>query len=180
MRRCYFVQELDGEDGGHVSCVGKVFKEEPGHSPVTEQDYFDEAMTQMVAESYAQAFSRRLRPTSKLGRAAAARRAAAGGKGKVLGSGDALTIAILPVSVLKFSSRSAPFALMALEPHLPGNYVKHNDNTGRVETTQELPQAFSHFTLEASGHELVVCDIQGVGSFYTVRYLRRTNPFQTV
>jgi hypothetical protein len=55
----------------------------------------------------------------------------------------------------------------ALEPHLPGEHVKHNDNTGRVETTQELPQAFSHFTLEASSGQLCVCDIQGVGSFYT-------------
>ena len=26
MRRCYFVQELDGDDGGHVASVGKVFK----------------------------------------------------------------------------------------------------------------------------------------------------------
>ena len=52
--------------------------------------------------------------------------------------------------------------MMALEPHLPGEHVKHNDNTGRVETTQELPQAFSHFTLEASGGQLCVCDVQGV------------------
>lgn len=26
MRRCYFVQEMDGDDGGHVASVGKVFK----------------------------------------------------------------------------------------------------------------------------------------------------------
>ena len=59
-------------------------------------------------------------------------------------------------------SEGAPFPMMALEPHLPGEHVKHNDNTGRVETTQELPQAFSHFTLEASGGQLCVCDVQGV------------------
>jgi hypothetical protein len=28
MRRCYFVQEMDGDDGGHVASVGKVFKVE--------------------------------------------------------------------------------------------------------------------------------------------------------
>lgn len=35
---------------------------------MTEQDYFGEAMAQMVAEQYAQDFSRKLQPTSKLGR----------------------------------------------------------------------------------------------------------------
>jgi hypothetical protein len=29
------------------------------------------------------------------------------------------------------------------------------------------PQAFSHFTFERSGHELIVVDIQGVGDLYT-------------
>jgi hypothetical protein len=43
-------------------------REEPGHAAVTEQDYLDEAITQMVAEQYAQEFSRKLQPTSKLGK----------------------------------------------------------------------------------------------------------------
>lgn len=29
------------------------------------------------------------------------------------------------------------------------------------------PQAFSHFSFERSGHELIVVDIQGVGDLYT-------------
>lgn len=29
------------------------------------------------------------------------------------------------------------------------------------------PQAFSHFTFERSGHQLIVVDIQGVGDLYT-------------
>ena len=130
----------------------------------------------MIAERYAQEFSRKLKPTSKLGRAAAARRraAAAAGGGTRGGGGyeeegvgdgdedlDNAHIAFLPVSVLRFSSKSAPFPTMALEPHLPGEHVKHNDNTGRVETDKELPQAFTHFTLHASRGELCVCDIQG-------------------
>lgn len=30
-----------------------------------------------------------------------------------------------------------------------------------------VPQAFSHFTFERSGHQLIVVDIQGVGDLYT-------------
>jgi len=61
-----------------ISSVGKVFKDMRGFAPTTEKDYFDECMTQMVAESFAQEFNRRLQPTSRLGKAAAARRAAVG------------------------------------------------------------------------------------------------------
>ena len=32
---------------------------------------------------------------------------------------------------------------------------------------RQTPQAFSHFTFERSGHELIVVDIQGVGDLYT-------------
>ena len=75
-----------------------------------------------------------------------------GGGGGNDGEETLLNVAFLPVSVLKFVSRSAPFKLMALEPYLAGDYVKHNDNTGRVETTQEVPQAFSHFSFDARPH----------------------------
>jgi hypothetical protein len=33
--------------------------------------------------------------------------------------------------------------------------------------TRNTPQAFSHFTYEASSHSLLVCDVQGVGDMYT-------------
>jgi len=48
-----------------------------------------------------------------------------------------------------------------------GDYVKHNDNAGAVQTNEATPQAFSHWTYETSGGELVCCDIQGVGEFFT-------------
>lgn len=32
---------------------------------------------------------------------------------------------------------------------------------------RQTPQAFSHFTFECSGHELIVVDIQGCGDLYT-------------
>lgn len=50
-----------------------------------------------------------------------------------------------------------------------GEYVKYNSNSGFVDNRviRQTPQAFSHFTFERSGHELIVVDIQGVGDLYT-------------
>ena len=47
--------------------------------------------------------------------------------------------------------------------------MKYNSNSGFVDNTacRQTPQAFSHFTFEKSGHELIVVDIQGVGDLYT-------------
>ncbi|XP_076338080.1 eukaryotic elongation factor 2 kinase-like [Tachypleus tridentatus] len=59
--------------------------------------------------------------------------------------------------------------LFHLEHYIEGKYVKYNSNSGFI-SSDELrltPQAFSHFTFERSGHELIVVDIQGVGDLYT-------------
>merc|ERR1712216_176914 len=45
--------------------------------------------------------------------------------------------------------------------------VKHSDNDGHNETEDEVAAAFSYFTYINSNRLLVVCDIQGVGTFYT-------------
>lgn len=37
---------------------------------------------------------------------------------------------------------------------------QHNDNDGYVSGKDPTPQAFSHFSWEASNHQLLVCDIQ--------------------
>ncbi|ETW04996.1 hypothetical protein, variant 3 [Aphanomyces invadans] len=59
-------------------------------------------------------------------------------------------------------------ALCAVERYIPGDYRKHNNNFGSVsEEDRNTPQAFSHFTYEASHHELLAVDIQGVGDMYT-------------
>jgi elongation factor 2 kinase len=42
-----------------------------------------------------------------------------------------------------------------------GEYVKYSNNDGWSEDRRNTPHAFSHFTYEASGRSLVVCDIQG-------------------
>eukprot|EP01051_Picozoa_sp_SAG22_P002976 SAG22_NODE_138_length_18031_cov_5.796621_24_plen_76_part_00 len=61
-------------------------------------------------------------------------------------------------------------------------YAKHNSNAGDVIADQTFgrdganqghgfvrntPQAYSHFTYEASGRQMIVCDIQGVEDVFT-------------
>ena len=41
--------------------------------------------------------------------------------------------------------------------------------------SRQTPQAFSHFTFEKSGHELIVVDIQGVGDLYTDPQIHTAN-----
>ncbi|KAI9908231.1 hypothetical protein PsorP6_003014 [Peronosclerospora sorghi] len=58
--------------------------------------------------------------------------------------------------------------ICGVEPFIAGEYHKHNNNCGYVsDLERNTPQTFSHFTYEASGHELLVVDIQGVGDHYT-------------
>ncbi|XP_063685588.1 eukaryotic elongation factor 2 kinase-like isoform X2 [Bolinopsis microptera] len=62
--------------------------------------------------------------------------------------------------------------LYHVESVIEGEYVKYNSNSGYVESNSQhicrnTPQAFSHFTFEASGHKCMVVDVQGVGDLYT-------------
>mmetsp|Transcript_9489 Transcript_9489/g.21726 ORF Transcript_9489/g.21726 Transcript_9489/m.21726 type:complete len:334 (-) Transcript_9489:41-1042(-) len=58
--------------------------------------------------------------------------------------------------------------LMGVEEFVEGVFQKHNSNVGgQGSEERHTPNAFSHFTWEASGHQLLVCDIQGVGDLYT-------------
>ena len=69
-------------------------------------------------------------------------------------------------SVLELVERSPPLVL-GLEPHLAGDYVKHNNNLGYVNEARNTPHAFLHFTYHFSGKTLLICDIQGVGDVFT-------------
>ena len=61
-----------------------------------------------------------------------------------------------------------PGMLCGVERYIDGVYQKHNNNYGCVsEDERNTPQAFSHFTYEASKHQLLAVDIQGVGDLYT-------------
>ncbi|VDK50475.1 unnamed protein product [Cylicostephanus goldi] len=58
--------------------------------------------------------------------------------------------------------------LFHLEHYIEGDYIKYNSNSGFVsDIARKTPQAFSHFTFERSGHQMIVVDIQGVGDLYT-------------
>lgn len=57
--------------------------------------------------------------------------------------------------------------ICGVERFVPGEYVKYNNNWDWSDERRNTPQAFSHFTWEASGHTLLVCDIQGVADMYT-------------
>lgn len=75
---------------------------------------------------------------------------------------------IFQMSVIEFFQRPGK-PLFHLEHFIEGDYIKYNSNSGFIscEKMRLTPQAFSHFTFERSGHELIVVDIQGVGDLYT-------------
>ncbi|KAF2733344.1 hypothetical protein EJ04DRAFT_468499 [Polyplosphaeria fusca] len=72
---------------------------------------------------------------------------------------------------------------LSLEPHLPGDYVKYNNNAMYV--NEDLPddhpvnavaQAFSHFTFERSWGHFMVVDLQGVGNLLTDPVIHTKDP----
>lgn len=137
MRLAYRAWEVL-HDGSTIECVVKRFKPELG---LPDEANFHEAMTQMVAEGHAQEFNK-----ACAGRHLPHR------------------VAFLPVAVLRLEGVQESYCL---EPYLPGDYVKHSDNDGHNETEDEVAAAFSYFTYVTSNNLMVVCDIQGVGTFYT-------------
>ena len=50
-----------------------------------------------------------------------------------------------------------------------GEYVKHNNNSGFVDTklVRTTPHAFSAYTHHASGGAEMIVDVQGVGDLFT-------------
>lgn len=76
-------------------------------------------------------------------------------------------IDIVQMCVLEFVEEPGS-PLYHLEHYIEGDYVKYNSNSGFVsDVARRTPQAFSHFTFERSGHQMIVVDIQGVGDLYT-------------
>ena len=129
--------------GSYTESVAKRFHAGAGINARQQRDaHFNEAATQMIAEGFARMYN--------------AEPAVASNK-------RANKIAFASASVLEMPGGQFANA----EFLMPGNYVKHNNNDGAVASRREVPQAFSHFTLERSRGALIVVDIQGVGDFFT-------------
>lgn len=109
---------------------------------VSRKVYFDDVRLQMDAKLWGEEFNRHNPPKK---------------------------VDIFQVCVIELKDREGS-PLFHLEHFIEGKYIKYNSNSGYVlqdETLRCTPQAFSHFTFERSGHQLIVVDIQGVGDLYT-------------
>ena len=103
------------------------------------QAYFDDVQLQMEAKMYAELYNRRNPP--KL-------------------------VTFLDAYVLEFRNRPGK-PICAVEKYIEGEYKKYNNNWSWSDDKRNTPQAFSHFTFEHSNHQILVCDIQGVGDTWT-------------
>eukprot|EP01060_Flectonema_neradi_P006363 TRINITY_DN14290_c0_g2_i1.p1 TRINITY_DN14290_c0_g2~~TRINITY_DN14290_c0_g2_i1.p1 ORF type:complete len:450 (+),score=65.52 TRINITY_DN14290_c0_g2_i1:54-1403(+) len=141
MRDCYLVWESDGQSAHQMpyQMIGKIFQAD---IQSTLEDYMNEAITQCVADTFAQEYNKLGVPNK---------------------------ISFLACYVVKLASKgpNGEDVVFTMEPMLKGIYEKHNNNVGQVFTQNHTAEAFSHFTFESSNKKLLVCDLQGVGGMYT-------------
>eukprot|EP00928_Gymnodinium_smaydae_P055555 TRINITY_DN39070_c0_g1_i1.p1 TRINITY_DN39070_c0_g1~~TRINITY_DN39070_c0_g1_i1.p1 ORF type:complete len:785 (+),score=85.63 TRINITY_DN39070_c0_g1_i1:1040-3394(+) len=71
------------------------------------------------------------------------------------------------VQVQLMKSTNADVGMMSVEPYIPGEYKKQTNNTNFVAANSDVGQAFTHFSHDFSGGDLMVTDIQGVKSNLT-------------
>lgn len=138
MRECFRLKKLPTRNGNWLRAHNYVAKR---YIQQVDRDiYFEDVVLQMDAKLWGEEFNRH-RPPKK--------------------------VDIFQMTVIEFiEEEDSP--LYHLEHFIEGEYIKYNSNSGFVEDHVRLtPQAFSHFTFERSGHELIVIDIQGVGDLYT-------------
>ncbi|XP_059548034.1 eukaryotic elongation factor 2 kinase [Myotis daubentonii] len=108
--------------------------------PVDRSVYFEDVRLQMEAKLWGEEYNRHKPPKQ---------------------------VDIVQMCVVELKDRPGS-PLFHLEHYIEGKYTKYNSNSGFVRDDARLtPQAFSHFTFERSGHQLIVVDIQGVGDLYT-------------
>jgi len=103
------------------------------------QIYFDDVAMQMEAKMYAEMYNAKNPPKK---------------------------VDFLHAYVLQLTERAGK-PICAVEKYIEGDYKKYNNNWNWSDEQRNTPQAFSHFTWEASGHKILVCDIQGVGDVWT-------------
>ncbi len=120
-------------------CNNYVAKQYMDH--VERETYFDDVKLQMDAKLWSEEYNRHCPPKP---------------------------VDIFQMAVLEFPEREGQ-PLFHVEHFIEGEYIKYNSNSGFVDNAicRNTPHAFSHFTFERSGHEVIVVDIQGVGDLYT-------------
>ncbi|XP_029335710.1 eukaryotic elongation factor 2 kinase isoform X2 [Mus caroli] len=109
--------------------------------PVDRSVYFEDVQLQMEAKLWGEEYNRHKPPKQ---------------------------VDIMQMCIIELKDRPGQ-PLFHLEHYIEGKYIKYNSNSGfvRDDNIRLTPQAFSHFTFERSGHQLIVVDIQGVGDLYT-------------
>ncbi|XP_043828333.1 eukaryotic elongation factor 2 kinase isoform X4 [Dromiciops gliroides] len=109
--------------------------------PVNRDVYFEDVRLQMEAKLWGEEYNRHKPPKQ---------------------------VDIMQMCIIELKDR-VDKPLFHLEHYIEGKYIKYNSNSGfvRDDNIRLTPQAFSHFTFERSGHQLIVVDIQGVGDLYT-------------
>ncbi|WAR11544.1 VWKA-like protein [Mya arenaria] len=58
-----------------------------------------------------------------------------------------------------------PKEYVGIEPYLEGKFEKFNSNGGYEDNTAAVLNTFSHWTWHVSGHQYLVCDLQGVSRY---------------
>jgi len=138
LRDAYHLLELEERDGV-VSGINCVakFSRDPYED---EETYFKDVRTQWFAQKFAEQYNIYNPPKP---------------------------VQFIQAWVLRLIDRPSK-PLCGVEAYIAGPYRKHNNNYGYVsEEERSTPQAFSHFTYEASDHKILICDVQGVNDLYT-------------
>ncbi|KAK6170357.1 hypothetical protein SNE40_018769 [Patella caerulea] len=140
MRQCYRMKKLSNFTGSGDWTHAGNYVAKSYIEEVDREVYFEDVKLQMDAKLWGEEYNRHNPPKK---------------------------VDIFQMYILEFTERpNSP--LFHLEHFIEGHYMKYNSNSGFVEESVRLtPQAFSHFTFERSGHQMIVVDIQGVGDLYT-------------
>ncbi|KAL3216069.1 hypothetical protein MRX96_033244 [Rhipicephalus microplus] len=141
MRECFRMKKLSSFAPAQNWAHASNYVAKRYLEPVDRSTYFDDVRLQMDAKLWAEEFNRHNPPKK---------------------------VDIFQVSIIEFVERPGS-PLYHMEHFIEGSYIKYNSNSGFIssQATRLTPHAFSHFTFERSGHELLVVDIQGVGDLYT-------------
>jgi len=140
--RLAYRMKIPGEARGRQEFIAKKFIREEDDD---NERYFTDVLMQSLCQRYAEEFNTHSPPKK---------------------------VQFIDACIVELSGRKCKpdgwNQLMAVEPFMPGEYQKYNNNFGWVSyVDRNTPQAFSHFTYVASNGEHLVTDIQGVGDMYT-------------